>query len=99
MIWLTGADRIDAVVSVAIAVLIGWQALALLRAAGDVLLESTPSGFDLDALTDAMRAIEGVDDVHDVHVWSLSSEVRALSAHLTLGGNPSLEEAQASAPR
>ena len=42
-----------------------------------------------------MTAVEGVDAVHDIHVWSLSSEVRALSAHLVLAGHPSLEEAQA----
>jgi len=41
-----------------------------------------------------MTAVEGVDAVHDLHVWSLSSEVRALSAHLVLSGHPTLEEAQ-----
>jgi len=65
------------------------------RASTDILLESTPTGLDLDALADAIAAVEGVDEVHDLHVWSLSSEVRAMSAHLVLTGHPTLEEAQA----
>jgi cobalt-zinc-cadmium efflux system protein len=42
-----------------------------------------------------MAQVRGVDDVHDLHVWSLSAELRALSAHLVLSGHPTLEEAQA----
>ncbi len=67
----------------------------LVRQAADVLLESTPGDVDLDRLTAAMSGVEGVENVHDLHVWSLSSDVRALSAHLVLAGHPSLEEAQA----
>jgi cobalt-zinc-cadmium efflux system protein len=59
-----------------------------------VLLESTPKDVDLDDLTAAMGEVDGVETVHDLHVWSLSSEVRALSAHVVLAGHPSLEEAQ-----
>jgi cobalt-zinc-cadmium efflux system protein len=49
----------------------------------------------MDVLAEAMRGVGGVEDVHDLHVWSLSSEVHALSAHVVLGGHPSLEQAQA----
>jgi cobalt-zinc-cadmium efflux system protein len=59
-----------------------------------VLLESTPSDIDLDELTAVMSGTEGVAEVHDLHVWSLSSEVRALSAHVVVTGHPTLEEAQ-----
>jgi cobalt-zinc-cadmium efflux system protein len=59
-----------------------------------VLLESTPTDLDLVTLIAAMVADDGVTEVHDLHVWSLSSEVRALSAHLVLTGHPTLEEAQ-----
>jgi cobalt-zinc-cadmium efflux system protein len=85
---------LDPVVSVAIGVLIAVEAFRLVRQAAEVLLESTPSDVNLDRLTTAMSAVEGVETVHDLHVWSLSSEVRALSAHLVLAGHPSLEEAQ-----
>jgi cobalt-zinc-cadmium efflux system protein len=42
-----------------------------------------------------MAEVRGIDGVHDLHVWSLSAEIRALSAHLVLSGHPTLEEAQA----
>jgi len=66
----------------------------LVRATTDVLLESTPPGLDTVALLATMRTVTGVDEVHDLHAWSLSSDVRALSAHLVLAGHPTLEEAQ-----
>ncbi len=87
--------RLDPAVSIAIALLVAWQAWKLLRATGDVLLESTPAGVDTDELAGAMRRVAGVEDVHDLHVWSLSSDVHALSAHVVLLGHPTLEEAQA----
>ena len=45
-------------------------------------------------LTDVMAQVPGVSEVHDLHVWSLSSEMRVLSAHMVLSGHPTLEEAQ-----
>lgn len=96
IILITGRfDRVDPIVSLLIGVLIAWQAWRLLRSTGDVLLESTPKGLDANDVRTAMRAVEGVEDVHDLHIWSLSSEVRALSAHVLLDGHPSVEEAQA----
>jgi cobalt-zinc-cadmium efflux system protein len=87
-------DWLDPAVSLLIAAVIAVRAVRLLAQAADVLLESTPAGLDLADLESAMAAVEGVDAVHDLHVWSLSSEVRALSAHLVLSGHPTLEEAQ-----
>jgi cobalt-zinc-cadmium efflux system protein len=95
VIVLTGGFLwLDPAVSMAIGVLIAVEAFRLVRQASEVLLESTPKDIDLDQLTVAMAAVEGVETVHDLHVWSLSSEVRALSAHVVLAGHPSLEEAQ-----
>jgi len=95
VILLSGRfDRLDPIVSMGIGLLIAYQAWKLMRASTDVLLESTPAGLDLSRLTSTMAAVAGVEQVHDLHVWSLSSEVRALSAHLVLSGHPSLEEAQ-----
>lgn len=90
---------LDPAVSLAIGVLIAWHAVKLFGASVDVLLESTPAGLDLDALSAAIAAVEGVEAVHDLHVWSLSSEVRALSAHVVLDGHPTLEQAQEVAGR
>jgi cobalt-zinc-cadmium efflux system protein len=85
---------LDPLVSIGISVLIGVQGWKLLRETADVLLESTPAGLDLGELAGAMGQVEGVEAVHDLHVWTLSNEVRALSAHVVLHGRPSLEEAQ-----
>jgi len=95
VILVTGRfDWLDPAISIAIAVLIAWEAVKLVRATTDVLLESTPSGLDTTALLDTMSNVTGVEEVHDLHAWSLSSDVRALSAHLVLAGHPTLEEAQ-----
>jgi cobalt-zinc-cadmium efflux system protein len=85
----------DPAASLTVAALIIVQAYRLLRASLTILLESTPADLDLAALTAAMDSIPGVAEVHDLHVWSLSSEVRALSAHVMVVGHPTLEEAQA----
>jgi cobalt-zinc-cadmium efflux system protein len=100
VILLTGRfDRLDAAVSLVVAAAIAWHALRLARAATEVLLEATPAGLPLDELAATMAAVDGVEAVHDLHVWSLSSDVRALSAHLVLRGHPTLEEAQEVAGR
>jgi len=85
---------LDPLVSMAIGLLIAVEAVKLVRQAAEVLLESTPRDLDLVQLTTAIGRVEGVENVHDLHVWSLSSEVRALSAHVVLAGHPTLEEAQ-----
>jgi cobalt-zinc-cadmium efflux system protein len=85
----------DPAASLAVAALILVQAVRMLRESADVLLESAPSDVDLGQLREALTSVQGVGEVHDLHVWSLSSDYRALSAHLVLTGHPSLEDAQA----
>jgi cobalt-zinc-cadmium efflux system protein len=95
VILATGGNYwVDPAVSLAIAALIGFQAWKLLRDTAAVLLESTPTGVSSDDIATAILAVDGVDQVHDLHVWSLSSEVHALSAHVVVSGHPSLEDAQ-----
>jgi cobalt-zinc-cadmium efflux system protein len=96
VILITGGwQRLDPAMALVIAVLIAVQGVRLLRAATDVLLESTPPGLDIDAVARAMAGVPGVEEVHDLHAWSLSSDVLALSAHVVMAGHPTLEEAQA----
>jgi cobalt-zinc-cadmium efflux system protein len=95
MLIAGGLYWLDPLVSILIGVLIAWQAWQLLRSTTAVLLEGTPVGLDLASLASCMAKVDGVDSVHDLHVWSLSSEVRAMSAHVVLGGHPTLEEALA----
>lgn len=95
VILTTGGNLwIDPVVSLAVGLLITREAVRLLRATTDVLLEATPAGLDLAVLVDAVAADPSVDEVHDVHAWALSSDVHALSAHVVMNGHPTLEEAQ-----
>jgi len=84
----------DPTASIVVAVIIVVEAYRLLRASVDVLLESSPADVDLTELTAVMGRVPGVAEVHDLHVWSLSSDVRALSAHVVLSGHPTLEQAQ-----
>lgn len=93
------AERADPAASLAVALLVLLQAVRLVRESADVLLESTPGDVDVGELRRAITAVSGVDQVHDLHVWSLSSEYRALSAHLLLTGHPTLEDAQATGER
>ena len=89
-----GAYWLDPAISIVLGLLIAYQGWKLLRATTDVLLESTPLGIDTDDVAGAIREMAGVEEVHDLHVWSLSSDIRALSAHLVMSGHPTLEEAQ-----
>jgi cobalt-zinc-cadmium efflux system protein len=89
-----GHDWLDAAVSLVIALAIAVRAVQLLGATTSVLLESTPADVDPSAVAAAIAATPGVEAVHDLHVWSLSSEYRALSAHIVLVGQPSLADAQ-----
>jgi len=85
---------LDPTSALVVAAVIAWQAVGVLRDSVAVLLESTPSDVDLDLLVATMGRVPGVGEVHDLHVWSLSSDLRVLSAHLVLTGHPTLEEAQ-----
>jgi len=88
------ATWLDPASALVVAGIIAFQAVGVMRTSVAVLLESTPSDVDLDDLVATMGGVPGVGEVHDLHVWSLSSEMRLLSAHLVLTGHPTLEEAQ-----
>jgi cobalt-zinc-cadmium efflux system protein len=90
---------LDPAIALVISVLIAWQGWKLAKSAMEILLESTPDGLDPDEVAVAIAAVEGVDAVHDLHAWSLSSEMRALSAHIVVSGHPTLEDAQVVAGR
>jgi cobalt-zinc-cadmium efflux system protein len=87
-IMATGQYWIDSVLSVAIGVLILWSGFGIVRETLNILLEGTPRGVKLEQVEAAMRQIEGVNDVHDLHVWSIGSETRALSCHISIADIP-----------
>jgi cobalt-zinc-cadmium efflux system protein len=84
-----GWMRADAIASIAVTLLIIRGAWALVRDAVDVLLENTPAHIDAEALRSAMAQVRGVRAVHDLHVWTLTSGVVAMSAHAIA---PSVDE-------
>lgn len=86
--------RLDPLVSIGVGAIIAWRAVSMLRETTDILMEATPRSLDRAALLEAIAASEDVEGVHDLHAWSLSSHITALSAHIVLAGHPSLEVAQ-----
>ena len=81
IVWATGWYYADPLVSAGIGLFILPRTWALLKEAVGVLLEGTPSHVDLDALRASMEAVPGVTRVHDLHVWTITSGMHALSAH------------------
>ncbi len=87
-ILATGNYWIDPALSVGIGVLILWSGFGIVRETLNILLEGTPRGLKIELVETAIRAIEGVNDVHDLHVWSIGSETRALSCHISIADIP-----------
>src|SRR6202521_2662786 len=87
-IMATGQYWIDSVLSVGIGVLILWSGFGIVRETLNILLEGTPRGVKLERVEAAMRTIDGVNDVHDLHVWSIGSETHALSCHISIADIP-----------
>ncbi len=85
VIILTGWQPVDAIVSILISLLIAASAWSVLREAVDVLLESAPEGLDTEQIGMAMAGHPGVDEVHDLHVWQITSGFPTLSAHVLVG--------------
>jgi len=84
LIWLKGVLIADPLISIAIAVLIIYSSWQLIRDAVNVLLEGTPAHIDISAVIGAMQRVSGIREVHDLHVWTISSGKDALSAHVTI---------------
>jgi cobalt-zinc-cadmium efflux system protein len=85
VVWLTGFDRADPIASLLVAGFMVATAWPLLRASGSVLLEAAPEGLLPSEIGATLRGHPGVTDVHDLHVWEISSGFPALSAHVLVG--------------
>ncbi|MFZ5912218.1 MAG: cation diffusion facilitator family transporter [Chloroflexota bacterium] len=88
IIRFTGWDWLDSLVSVLIGFMILWGAWNILREAIDILMEGTPVDLEVDKLIQDVLDVEGVRDIHDLHVWSITRNVRTLSAHIVTGDIP-----------
>jgi cobalt-zinc-cadmium efflux system protein len=85
VILITGFDRADALASLLVAGLMLRSAYGLLRDSGRVFLEAAPQGLDPEEIGRAMVALPEVGEVHDLHVWEVTSGFPALSAHVLVG--------------
>jgi len=80
--WALGWTLADPVASLLLSLLVVYSAWSLLRQAVAVLMEGTPSGIDADEVRGTMLGVQGVRDVHDLHVWTITSGMHSLSAHV-----------------
>jgi cobalt-zinc-cadmium efflux system protein len=87
VILATGFQRADPIVSLLIAGLMTRSGVALVRASGRIFLEAAPEGVDPQAIGKALVAEPGVVEVHDLHIWEISSGFSALSAHVLVGAD------------
>jgi len=93
-IMLTGKYWIDSALSVGIGVLILWSSFGIIRETLNILLEGLPSGMEYEQIANAISRVQGVRAVHDLHVWSIGSQVHALSCHVIIPDIPPSESEQ-----
>ncbi len=87
ILW-TGKNWVDPALSIGIGCLILWSSLGIIRETLNILLEGTPRGISVEQIASSLTAVAGVNDVHDVHVWSIGSETHALSCHIGIADIP-----------
>src|SRR5689334_10562728 len=83
ILW-TGRTWIDPALSIGIGALILWSSFGIIRETLNILLEGAPQGLSVEHVSTVLSQIDGVRDVHDVHVWSLGSDTHALSCHIRI---------------
>ncbi len=86
IITLTGWDRIDPIISIVISVVILAGTWGLLRQSISMSLDAVPDGIDAAAVRQYLTALPGVSEVHDLHIWSMSTTETALTGHLVMPG-------------
>ncbi len=83
ILW-TGRTWVDPALSIGIACLILWSSFGIIRETLNILLEGAPQGLSAEQISTVLTKVEGVRDVHDVHVWSIGSDTHALSCHIRI---------------
>lgn len=90
LIQVTGWLWLDPLTSLGIVAVITWGTWGLLRDSVDLAMDAVPPGVDQGAISAALAALPGVEEVHDLHIWALSTTRTALTAHLVAGPDPGL---------
>ena len=91
LIRYTGWQVVDPILSILIGVAIVWSGWGIIRDSLNILLEGLPKGLQLKNVSAELSQLPGVIDVHDLHIWSLGSESRALSCHVLIDDMPPSE--------
>jgi cobalt-zinc-cadmium efflux system protein len=84
IIFTTGFERADAIIAVLIAGIILWGASGLIKESIDILLEAVPKNIKRDDVVKAIEEVKGVLTVHDLHIWTITSGVNSMSAHVVI---------------
>ena len=87
VILTTGFDRADPIIGALIAVLVAFSAVPIIRDSVRILLEQAPAGIEATEVGEALAAAPGVQSVHDLHIWTITSGFAALSAHVLVGAD------------
>jgi cobalt-zinc-cadmium efflux system protein len=82
LIYLTSWQWLDPVIGLLIVAVIAWSTWGLLRESLDLVMDAVPSGIDPDAIREYLKQLDGVVDVHDLHIWAMSTTEAALTVHL-----------------
>ena len=84
LIRLTGFHRADPIIGIGIGAMVLWSGTGILRESGHILLEGIPRSMNLEDVAKALLHIDGVREVHDIHIWQLGSDLNALSCHIRI---------------
>jgi len=84
IIYFTGWYIADPILAVIIGVIILLGAVRIVKESGDILMEAVPAHVEMEKVSVAVKAVPGVQDLHDIHIWTITSGIYALSAHLSI---------------
>jgi cobalt-zinc-cadmium efflux system protein len=80
----TGVTWVDPVIGMAIGLMVLWSAAGILRESSHILLEGLPRNLRLESVAHAILEVQGVEEVHDIHIWTIGAELQALSCHVRI---------------
>jgi cobalt-zinc-cadmium efflux system protein len=82
ILHFTGAAWIDPAIAAVIGLLVLWSTIGILRQSGNILLEGLPEGLEVERVARSILKVPGVREVHDIHIWTLGTDMHALSCHV-----------------
>jgi cobalt-zinc-cadmium efflux system protein len=84
VIAVAGWKIVDPIIAIMIGIIILWGAVSLVQESVDILMETVPKQVSLDKVTDTLESVNGVVELHDIHIWTITSGIYALSTHILI---------------